>query len=75
METLELELDLLAPVPVLMDIVVLLLLPPVDMCIAELVTLLPPVDKGMVVAVWVAMLRKAGNLPWGFTPSTIPLWQ
>lgn len=69
-EALELV-DLLTPV--LMTMVVLLLPVPTD--ITELVTLLPPVDKGIVVAVCVAMLKKAGNFPAGLTPRTIPLWQ
>lgn len=36
----------------------------------------PPVPVATLeVAVAVAMLKKAGNLPAGLTPRTIPLWQ
>jgi len=60
-----------------MTIVVLLLVPAVFKDMAELVILLPPVDRGIEVefdvAVAVAMLKKAGNFPAGFTPRTIPL--
>jgi UPF0716 family protein affecting phage T7 exclusion len=67
--------------PVLITIVVLLLVPAEFKDMAELLMLLPPVDKGIEVelkfdvAVAVAMLKKAGNFPAGLTPRTIPLWQ